>query len=299
MRLSSISSRLQRHIVGVGLEKCGTTTAHNILATSPIISTPNPKETFFFSRDYSKGIDAYKQLYTVDEGMKYLLDITPSYHNNPVCYKRIVDFSDRPIVLLFLRDPIHRAFSFYRHDILLHYSQGDRTEGAEKSIFDMPFNKGFIEFASSFNYYFVDFAKLIGNVRDHFEPENTVLVYFDELKSGGFVRRIENIAGESLGVRFDNVWSNQQRLPLYEIRNEDNTDYLVLKRAGFREKKWKVAELGEKKVIRVLEASQRWTQFLRISDYRIIKKRLYEAVDFPSLGLDKDRIFEEKDLFLA
>ncbi len=51
------------HLIGIGLEKCGTTTAHDVLKQSPIVMTPTPNETFFYNRKYEKGRQYYRSLY--------------------------------------------------------------------------------------------------------------------------------------------------------------------------------------------------------------------------------------------
>ena len=55
----------------VGGQKCGTTTLHNWLNQERFISLPEYKETHYFSRDYSKGINWYLNQFTNNDYNKF------------------------------------------------------------------------------------------------------------------------------------------------------------------------------------------------------------------------------------
>ena len=67
-----------RHILVVGVEKCGTTTLHAYLSEHPDISRGPAKEIFFFNKGYERGADWYSGLFDLGNA-KAALDATPSY----------------------------------------------------------------------------------------------------------------------------------------------------------------------------------------------------------------------------
>ena len=72
----------------VGAQKSGTTTIHDLLKQNNQISLPEYKETHFFSRDFSKGINWYLKQFIENE-YKIRGEVDPSYMFFPNVYKNI------------------------------------------------------------------------------------------------------------------------------------------------------------------------------------------------------------------
>lgn len=285
------------HIVGVGLEKAGTTTAHDVLARSPVICAPREKETFYFNRYFEKGAEFYRAMYPEKLRDKITIDITPSYHNDRDTLLRIKASIDGPLkVILFLRDPIARAFSLYRHDIFYHYSAGDRTRATDGTPFNRPFSKRFADLSLSHNYYFVDLRNLVLTLSEIFGDDLSI-VYFDQIRSGTFVSDIERLAGQELGLDLSQrVHSNRAGLPQYNI--SENGLELQLLRPGLPVVSWSIPKIGVRNAMEAVAASQHWTEAVSLSAYNEIYGRLYSEMSLDDLGVDKQRLFEFGPLFV-
>lgn len=296
MKYSSAARMLpsRKHLIGLGLEKCGTTTAYDILSTSPYVSVPKSKETFFFNRHYQKGENYYIDLYGIECKDRITIDITPSYHNDTKALDRISAISDDCYILLFLRDPIHRAFSLYRHDILHHFSVGERTQEHAGQIFSAPFEKRFCDIAVSYNYYFVDFSALIKNITDRFDRSRVMVIYFHEVESGEFVRKLERKIGESLDIQAPNGWSNQSDIPRYRLETQGTQEFLCVDRGRFSKVRWNFDKIGAENVLKAIAASQYWSEHVTLKEYDEIYQRLYRNVDYAAMDLDARKIFRRR-----
>lgn len=118
----------------IGARKSGTTTLAYLLAEHPEITIPEMKDTLFFTRNWSRGLDWYRTCFEEPHG-KILLDAAPSYTNarldhdvrpdNPVSHvpERIHDLRPDALFIYILRDPVERAYSSYWHDVRSGYEK--------------------------------------------------------------------------------------------------------------------------------------------------------------------------------
>lgn len=195
-----------RHLICVGVEKCGTTSLDAFFRTLPEFACPKSKETFYFSKHYDKGIEYYESLYEIDEDTNYLVDFTPSYFRHPRALQRIHRFPTEKKILYMMRNPIRRAYSFYIHDIYNHICVGQHA--AEN--FARPKSFNFFDFYAARNgYYFTKYSENIRRLHDIFGEENVLLVVFEELISD-FTTQIERIARF---IDFTIPAENTMRLP--------------------------------------------------------------------------------------
>ena len=79
----------------------------------PDLSTAT--ETFFFAKDYHKGIEYYQQLMpnTTDDVITY--EKTPSYYRLPVVPDRIRNFNSTIKLIMVTCDPVRRTLSDFYH----------------------------------------------------------------------------------------------------------------------------------------------------------------------------------------
>lgn len=111
-------------ILGIGFQKCGTTSFFDFLNTSQHIYTPNlRKEIHFFDDLYNqKTLSWYSQLYDT-KIYEHTLDFTPKYSLHPAYAARIkyvydLKNSTYPKLLTIVRSPWRRLYSQYRMHLL-------------------------------------------------------------------------------------------------------------------------------------------------------------------------------------
>jgi len=283
-------------IVGTGFEKCGTTTAHDILSTSRLIAAPRIKETAFFSRDFDKGLDYYNSLYSGIESAQFMLDITPSYHLNVDAYQRIRDSVSDYLVLVFVRDPIRRAFSLYWHNIVNHFSAGEGTNRGGEGLFTSPFKKTFQQVTQKYNNYCLDLHSSIRRVRNVFGDHRVVVIYFDEVEDGSFVKRIENSLQCSLEIGRTERWSNKRTQIRYDLLEKPEGHELTLLKANKVVRSWPIDKVGWPAACRALASTQHWSRYVSRDEYETIYNRLYRNMDLAAIGIDRERLFQFGDI---
>ena len=105
----------QPEFLGIGVQKGGTTTLHELLKGHPGVVLPSGKELHYFSLHYSLGEAWYAgQFTTAREGMVYG-EITPYYIFHPLAASRIFEFRPQMKLIVLLRDPVERALSQLFH----------------------------------------------------------------------------------------------------------------------------------------------------------------------------------------
>jgi len=95
----------------IGVQKAGTSAAVVNLSKHPDVWL-KPGQVHFFDRWYQKGLSYYRSLLKPDKsGVKLIGEKTPTYIYCDGCMERIKDVAPNTKFLLFLREPISRAFS--------------------------------------------------------------------------------------------------------------------------------------------------------------------------------------------
>lgn len=103
-------------------EQAGTTSLHQLLVTHPDICGGKKKEVHYFDRpsSYARGVEDgyFKFFQECDKGdHAHFIDSTPDYLMSPEAPVRMhatLDLSERRLIVV-LRDPVAREFSFYKH----------------------------------------------------------------------------------------------------------------------------------------------------------------------------------------
>jgi hypothetical protein len=103
------------NFLGIGAQKCGTTTLHRLLEKHPQIFLPKCKEVHFFDLKFEKGIDWYKENFKRANTKSICGEITPYYLFHPDAPERIKSITPDAKLIILLRDPIDRAISQYYH----------------------------------------------------------------------------------------------------------------------------------------------------------------------------------------
>ena len=125
--------------VGIGAEKCGTTSLHYYLSAHPEIGVQRRKETQFFADNWHRGVDWYRRQFPA--GTPVLFE---SHGGNYSKYPRIPGVAERIHALLpgarlvyLVRDPIERMLSRWVH----HYANGDEHASFEEALAELDGNR--------------------------------------------------------------------------------------------------------------------------------------------------------------
>ncbi|MEL6380322.1 MAG: sulfotransferase domain-containing protein [Pseudomonadota bacterium] len=159
----------QNFLICPGVEKCGTTSLHALLTGQPGLTVPSKKELFFFNADFDKGEAFYAAHF--EDGMhaapasrhrqtaSWHVDITPSYFRREKTLQRIrQSLSGKVRILVLIRNPIKRAFSFYWHDMVRHYLRGEKAANNFDAFLNCSF-KSFFQLRN--DYYFTPYAPML------------------------------------------------------------------------------------------------------------------------------------------
>lgn len=98
----------------IGCQRCGTTWTDAALREHPQIYLPRSKQSYFFDRNYSNGLDWYlKRFEGVDQQHIAVGEIATGYCLTDVIPLMAEHFPDVKILML-MRNPIDRAYSNYQ-----------------------------------------------------------------------------------------------------------------------------------------------------------------------------------------
>lgn len=106
--------------VAVGPYKTGTSWMHKYLSQHTAISLPiTVKETLFFHRQsiYERGLKWYFYNFETIDKSQIIGEIAPGCFNSIAATERIYRVNPQCKIIITLREPISRLFSFYRHKL--------------------------------------------------------------------------------------------------------------------------------------------------------------------------------------
>jgi hypothetical protein len=95
-----------------GVEKCGTTSLYKYMIQHPRIGTSQTKESFFFDRNYKKGLQWYKGFYQEPN----CIDATPTYYRKDEYLKELSKIQPAKYIVI-LREPIARFESAWNMNL--------------------------------------------------------------------------------------------------------------------------------------------------------------------------------------
>lgn len=115
-----------------GVPKAGTTSLFRYLALHPEVHPSNPKEPGYFHpfkiEERKNDLEFYKNCFSGHSGQKYAIEATPGYfYGGKESAEAINGFSPGSRVILVLRNPIDRLFSFYKYKKSLGHISGKLT----------------------------------------------------------------------------------------------------------------------------------------------------------------------------
>ena len=101
--------------LGIGTQKGGTTTLHQLLTSHPQVFLPKCKEIHFFSLHYAKGTNWYANHFKDAAKDQIKGEITPLYLFDTKAPKRIHKILPEAKLITLLRDPVERTLSQIFH----------------------------------------------------------------------------------------------------------------------------------------------------------------------------------------
>ena len=99
----------------IGAQKSGTSTLHQILKNTDVVSLPENKETHYFSYfiKKKKKYSWYQEQFFIKKYHQLIGEVDPSYMYIDDSPENIKKFIKKPKIIVILRKPIDRAFSHY------------------------------------------------------------------------------------------------------------------------------------------------------------------------------------------
>lgn len=156
----------------IGAQKAGTSALHDALRKHPAICMPQRegplKELHFFDRNanFNRGIDHYKRFFEHCQPGRLVGEVTPNYLFNPESCHRIKWTIPNAKLIACLREPIDRAFSHYKMEVLKDgLGTSFETAIATRSVY---LHRGF--YASQLRPYFAAFG-----------PDQIHVCFYDDL----------------------------------------------------------------------------------------------------------------------
>lgn len=103
-------------VVGVGAQKCATSSIHSFLGKNGAI-TPGPKELHAFNSNLFTSRKKYLKLLGFKQDGKTYLEFTPNYLSQPTSIWNLAKVVPDARIIVSLRDPIERLISAYHHGV--------------------------------------------------------------------------------------------------------------------------------------------------------------------------------------
>ncbi|XP_063967261.1 uncharacterized protein LOC129278760 [Lytechinus pictus] len=100
-------------VIGIGMERCGTTALSFFLRMHPDIVHAKPKDVYYWNHHPDRSLDWYRNRMPISSKYQVTMEYTPSYilsHEVPHLIKEVVP--DMKFIVM-IRDPIERAMSHY------------------------------------------------------------------------------------------------------------------------------------------------------------------------------------------
>ncbi|WP_051411037.1 sulfotransferase [Synechococcus sp. CC9616] len=103
------------HFLGLGTQKGGTTTLHQLLASHPQVFLPACKEVHYFDLNHKRPVEWYAHHFDKAGKDQHCGEITPFYLYHPEAPRRIKALLPNVKLIVLLRDPVERALSQVFH----------------------------------------------------------------------------------------------------------------------------------------------------------------------------------------
>lgn len=173
------------NVVYVGMGKSGSTLLHKLFLRHPdIYVSKKVKEINFFAKDmnWSKGLSWYEDMFDGYRNERWVVDISPGYHNKVKSIARMKTVLGDEVKIIFT----FRRFTDFAFSRYLHRIRGKRLRG------------GFLELLEQKSMFIKPLDELVGQYIDAFGSENVLIMHYEnEFKrsSPTFEERIYEFLG--------------------------------------------------------------------------------------------------------
>lgn len=152
----------------IGTSKAGSTWLFALFVDHPDIFVDPGKGLYFFSANYHRGLEWYRERFQGVSGERAVGELSHSYLYHPEAPERIAAMNPAMKLLVVLREPVDRAFSDYLHKV----RNGKITVPFEEAVESVP---SLVE-RGKYHKYLVPFIEQFGHEAVH-------VGVFDELQS--------------------------------------------------------------------------------------------------------------------
>ena len=126
-RILTNNLRVLPNFLIIGVSRSGTTSLYNYLTQHPSVAPALIKEVYFFDRSYKRGLAWYRSFFptvlekyystTVKKKEFITGEATPCYIFHPHVPRRVFKTIPGIKLIVLLRNPVDRAYSFYHHNL--------------------------------------------------------------------------------------------------------------------------------------------------------------------------------------
>lgn len=165
----------------VGCPRCGTTWLHSALKDHPEVYLPAQKQTYFFDVNYENGLAWYLSNFSqAGERHKAVGEIATGYSQRHALPRLASDFPHAQ-VLLAMRDPAERAYSFYQSRAV-----GEGWKSLREAVDAQP---EILELGR--------YVEHIERIYEFFPPERVLFLFYDDLEADdrAYLRRVLEFIG--------------------------------------------------------------------------------------------------------
>ena len=106
---------MKLHFLGLGAQRCGTTSLHAWLSGQPQLCLPQVKELQYFTHHHQRGDRWYHHQFRPLAGTDLVGELTPYYFFHPFAAERIKAYAPDVRLLVLLCDPVQRLLSHFLH----------------------------------------------------------------------------------------------------------------------------------------------------------------------------------------
>lgn len=155
------------NVVYVGMGKSGSTLLHKLFMRHPdICVSENNKEINFFSKEanWDKGVSWYEGLFTGYKGERWLVDVSPGYHNKMKSLVRMREVLGDGVKVIFT----FRRFTDFAFSRYLHRIRGKMIRG------------GFLELLDQKSMFYKPLDTIVSEYIETFGKENVLVMHYEK-----------------------------------------------------------------------------------------------------------------------
>lgn len=169
------------NFVMAGCPRCGTTWVHKALKDHPQIYLPPQKQTYFFDLNYDKGIDWYMENYSGVQKQHLAVGEIATGYSQAHAVPRLAEHFPHAKIMLAMRDPRERAYSYYQSRAV-----GHGWKNLREAVAEVP------EILEQGKY-----VEQIEHLRKYYPEDRMLLLFYDDLRDNdaGYLRQILEFLG--------------------------------------------------------------------------------------------------------